>query len=154
MTGISVCDLHYWELVLVQMYRSWRTEGPTVAVAEHRLATRLRNERIYPFMDGIFGLFGALRKVDTGDSDPHREQLTHAELLLLDLVSGDVSAEAEGQGAFVSRNPAIQGVAATVRDGLAQAGISVRHRRMMAQSEEERLENAISRAYRAIFRME
>lgn|GEM_PF-5248735 len=153
MFGISVRDLHYWELVLIQMYRCWRQAKPTKAIAEHRLAIRLRSERIYPLIDNLFRLFGFLCRIDVNGAGAQVDELSRAEILLLELVSCNSDRERYGR-IFLTRNRGIDNLADSIAIGLIRMDIFIRNIRDMTPSEEERLERAVAKSYQAIFRMD
>lgn len=154
MSDVSICGLHYWELVLVQMYRAWQAEGPTRAIVAHRLAARLKDERIYPVIDRIFRLFDLLAGADQDEELAGQDQLSRKELLLLDLAAGDFAVLTNGEALFPAGGQVVQRFAVELTEGLAQAGIEIRPCRSLALSEEERLELAISRSYRMLCGLE
>lgn len=151
MTQVSICDLHHWELVFIQIYRLWRHDGPTQAIAEHRIAVRYRDNIVFPLLDQFYALFRAVTKSDDGNSCS--EWLRSDELLLFDLLSGDPSCVAAIISQFPKTNRSLRYVASNLQRDLMSIGIAVRSRVAMEPSEEERLERLICRSYRQIFPM-
>lgn len=146
---VSICDLNNWELVLIQIYRLWRHDGPTQAIAEHRIAVRYRESIVYPLLDQFYLLFRTMTKSDDGKTPS--EWLERDELLLFDLLTGDPSCVASVISQFPTTNRSLRYAASNLQRDLMSIGITVRSRTGMEPSDEERLERLICQSYWQVF---
>ncbi|MEM7169404.1 MAG: hypothetical protein AAF530_04505 [Pseudomonadota bacterium] len=84
-TPLGFFDLTRDEYYIISLFRQWNKLGPTRAIAEHRLASFLQRDHIYPALNSLFQLFNELQ-IETQESEWDSDILTEHEESLLELL--------------------------------------------------------------------
>ncbi|MEM9632241.1 MAG: hypothetical protein AAGA50_13000 [Pseudomonadota bacterium] len=138
-TCLGLSDLQEDEGLLISIYRAWQTHGPTRSVAEHHIASSLRQDRIYGALEPLFGLFRVIG-IEAADADRSALLSSH-ELQLLELLSP----------ANDSLAPLFS-IAEQCKAALAERGVVPRPASQITSSGHDRLTEIASLSYQMILR--
>lgn len=127
---LGLADLEEDEALVIWLYRHWQDQGPTQAVAEHRLAALLRRDSIHGLLEAIFAVFRDLGPDPALEAG--RSTLTDHEAALLALLAPE--------GAQAAAASALR-----CRRALVEAGVLLRAPQSIPNSELCRLERAVAR---------
>ncbi|MEM9421291.1 MAG: hypothetical protein AAF986_02090 [Pseudomonadota bacterium] len=91
---LGISDLSEDESLIITVFREWRRLGPTRAVAEHKIAIALQQDKSHSVLNSLFELFNEMATSTYGRVD-NTSLLTHTEESLLDLLSTNPSSQRE-----------------------------------------------------------
>ncbi|MGD1888065.1 MAG: hypothetical protein ACFB01_13270 [Cohaesibacteraceae bacterium] len=136
-TPLGFSDLTDDESFIVSVFRQWRGIGPARSIAEHHLATWLRDDVLHEGLQPLFELFVTLPEREKGVPMSDSSVLSATEAALLEEIGAEGHTNKPGVGQF--------------RDVLAAANVTIRSASEIPRSGHDSLTEAINTKAAAVF---